>query len=78
MVTTITSKGQITLPKKIRDMLNLRPGQRVEFIMDSQGNIRMIPLKFSITELKGMVPRPQKAVTLEEMNEAIEKEAAKI
>ena len=77
MVTTITSKGQLTLPKKIRDMLDLHPGNRVEFIMDSQGNIKMIPVKSSIKELKGMAPKPSKTVSLEDMNDAIEKEAAK-
>ena len=77
MVTTITSKGQITLPKKIRDMLDLRPGHRIEFIADSKGNITMIPIKRSIKDLKGMVPKSAKTVSLEQMKEAVESEAAK-
>ena len=72
MFTTITSKGQLTLPKKIRDILNLRPGNKVEFIMDRQGNVRMVPVKSTIKELRGMVPQPKKAISLEEMQMAIE------
>lgn len=34
---TLTSKGQITIPKKIRDLLHLRTGQRVEFQFDPVG-----------------------------------------
>ncbi len=73
MVTTITSKGQLTLPKKIRDLLNLHPGHKVEFIIDEQGNVRMIPIKSTIKELKGMVRKPKKAVSLADMQDAIEK-----
>jgi antitoxin PrlF len=37
MSTTLTSKGQITLPKHIRDALGLTPGSGVEFELDAQG-----------------------------------------
>ena len=72
MFTTITSKGQLTLPKKIRDILNLRPGNKVEFIMDRQGNVKMVPVKSTLKELKGMVPLPKKTISLEEMQMVIE------
>lgn len=39
MQTTITSKGQVTIPKHIRDALHLAPGNAVEFAVNSQGQI---------------------------------------
>lgn len=72
MITTITSKGQLTIPKKLRTLLNLHPGNRVEFIIDEDGTVKMIPIKSTIKELKGMTGKAEKTVTLEEMQSAIE------
>jgi len=71
MVTTITSKGQITLPKSIRDKLKLHVGDRLDFIILDNGHLEAIPLKASIKELKGIVPPPQNNVSLEDMERAI-------
>jgi antitoxin PrlF len=37
MTSTISSKGQITVPKAVRDKLGLRPGTRVEFELTAEG-----------------------------------------
>ena len=71
MQATITSKGQITLPKALREQLQLVSGDRVEFIIDKSNAVRMLPRKASVTNLKGMLPKPNKPVTLEEMEAAI-------
>ena len=71
MQATITSKSQITLPKALRDQLQLVSGDRVEFIIDESNVVRMLPRKASVTNLKGMLPKPDKPVTLEEMEAAI-------
>ena len=39
MSTTLTSKGQITIPKQIRDALNLEPGCAVDFAVDRNGDV---------------------------------------
>lgn len=39
MATTLTSKGQVTVPKKIRDALHLEPGSAVEFAVNSAGEV---------------------------------------
>ena len=72
MQATITSKGQITLPKKLRDALSLSVGDKVEFVIDDNDMVRLIPKHVSIRSLKGMLPKPKKAVSLEAMDEAIE------
>ena len=39
MATTLTSKGQVTIPKQIRDALNLAPGCSVEFAVNREGDV---------------------------------------
>jgi AbrB family looped-hinge helix DNA binding protein len=38
-VSAVTTKGQVTIPKPIRDLLGVVPGSKVEFVMDDQGQI---------------------------------------
>ena len=76
MKATITSKGQLTIPKPLRDRLRLHAGDRMEFVLGEGGHIEMIPRKSSIKELKKMVPPPVTHVTLDEMEQAIAEGAA--
>ena len=71
LVETITSKGQVTIPKPVRDALHLSAGARVEFLLEPDGTIRVIPVTASVTELKGIVPPPARTLSLEEMDQAI-------
>lgn len=71
MRATITSKGQVTLPKALRERLHLEPGDRVEFIVEAEGVVRMVPRKASVKALKGMLPKPKRPVSLEEMEKAV-------
>lgn len=41
---TVTSKYRITIPREIRERLNIRPGQKVQFILDN-GHITIVPVK---------------------------------
>ncbi|MGH7557327.1 MAG: AbrB/MazE/SpoVT family DNA-binding domain-containing protein [Gemmatimonadota bacterium] len=41
---TLTSKGQVTIPKAVRDRLGLRPGDRLEFSIESDGTMTVEPL----------------------------------
>ena len=41
MQATITSKGQITLPKSLREKLGLSTGERIEFLIDEENNVRL-------------------------------------
>jgi AbrB family looped-hinge helix DNA binding protein len=69
---TLTSKGQITIPKEIRDQLRLRIGQKLDFRLDSHGGVVLLPRTQDVRQLKGIVKsRRKKPVSVEEMNEAI-------
>jgi antitoxin PrlF len=72
MVSTLTSKGQLTIPKSIRKKFKLHRGDKIEFFVDNEGAIVLVPVKSSVKELKGMVSPPNKYVSLEDMQEAIE------
>ena len=76
MQATITSKGQVTLPKAIRDRFHLEPGDRIEFILERDDILRVEPVTEPVTQLKGMLPKPAVPVTLQEMDEAIARAAA--
>jgi antitoxin PrlF len=43
MTTTLTSKGQVTIPKRIRDALGLQPGAAVEFSVNAGGEVVLHP-----------------------------------
>lgn len=68
---TITSKGQITIPARIREAMNLSAGDRVEFIEVEPGRYEFIAATRSVTDLKGMFGKPTKTVSIDEMNSAI-------
>jgi antitoxin PrlF len=72
MVSTMTSKGQLTVPKKVRDRMKIHAGDKLEFLFDESGNCRIVPLTSSMKELKGLVPRPRRPVSLKTMQDAIE------
>ncbi len=78
MVSTITSKSQITMPKKIRDKLNIHIGDKVEFLLDENGYVYISPVKSSLIKLKGMVPPTHKKISLSDMQNAIEQESSRI
>jgi AbrB family looped-hinge helix DNA binding protein len=68
---TITSKGQLTLPKDVRDALGVGPGDRVDFVRMEDGHFAVLPATHSVKSLKGLIARPRKPVSLEDMDKAI-------
>ena len=67
----VTSKGQITIPKPVRDGLGVEMGDRVEFVELERGVYKVVAATRDIRRLKGMIPRPAKPVSVEDMNKAI-------
>jgi len=68
---TVSSKGQITIPVEVRKALHVDAGDRVEFVQIEEGRFELVAATQSIRSLKGMFGKPPKAVSIEEMNQAI-------
>lgn len=75
-VCKITSKGQTTIPKHIRDRIGLRAGDHVYFFINGDGDIVIRPRSGSAKSLYGMLKRPEKSLSIEEMDEAVGKAIA--
>jgi antitoxin PrlF len=73
MEATLSSKGQATIPKAVRDRLQIKAGDRFKFFFHPDGVI-ILP-KISTARLKGMIPKPAQPVSLEDMDRAIAKGA---
>jgi antitoxin PrlF len=74
---TLTSKGQVTIPVRVREALGLDAGDRVEFVEIDPGKFAIVAATRSVRELKGMFQnKRRKPVSIEEMNAAIARRAA--
>ncbi|HEY0783056.1 MAG TPA: AbrB/MazE/SpoVT family DNA-binding domain-containing protein [Thermoanaerobaculia bacterium] len=58
--TTLTSKGQITLPKEVRDHFHLGEGDRLDFVIASDGTVQVQPVVASYRELRGLMRKPRR------------------
>ena len=73
----ITSKGQITIPVKVRVALGVEAGDRLEFVRQENGQFVIVPATRSVRELKGMLRvRRSKPVSIEEMDKVIAQRAS--
>lgn len=69
---TLTSKGQITLPKVVRELLQVDAGDQVDFVVNDRGDVMVRSVSLDITEIKGILRRPgRRGVSVEAMNAAI-------
>ena len=76
-IATLTSKGQTTIPRDIRRHLGLKSGDKIRFIVEDDGRVVVVPATLSIRELRGSLPKPDRAVSLDEMNTAIRDRSAR-
>lgn len=74
MEATLSSKNQATIPKSVREYLNLKPGDRFKFFFQPDGTVVILP-KIRTSKLKGSVPKLKRPFSIEEMNIAIEFDA---
>lgn len=68
----LSSRGQIVIPKEVREFLDVRTGDHVDFVMRDTGEVVLRPAVLDVRELRGMLCREGRpAVSVEEMNRAI-------
>lgn len=73
MVTaTLTSKGQLTIPKTVRDSLHLHTGDRVAFVIHGDAEAIMKPVTKSVDDVFGLLHLPgQMPLSIEQMKAAV-------
>ncbi|MCL4689581.1 MAG: AbrB/MazE/SpoVT family DNA-binding domain-containing protein [Burkholderiales bacterium] len=74
---TLTSKGQITLPKEVRESLGVGTGDRVDFVETAKGVYTVVAAARDVRDLKGLIAKPPRPVTVEAMRRAIAKRASR-
>jgi antitoxin PrlF len=71
---TLTSKGQTTIPKDVRDHLKLQTGDQIDFVIEADGTVVIRPATVHVRELKGILYRKGlKPVSVDAMNAAVRK-----
>lgn len=73
---TLTSKGQVTLPAELRRRMRLEAGSQLDLTEQSDGSWLLRAVTGDIRAIKGLVRRPARPVTVEEMDDAIAEAAA--
>jgi len=74
---TLTSKGQITIPADVRRLLNVQTGDRVEFVQVGPGRFELVAATRSVRELKSLFGKPDRTVSIAEMNLVIAERGAR-
>jgi AbrB family looped-hinge helix DNA binding protein len=70
-VSRITSKGQVTIPEEIRSAHHLQAGEQIEWEVTDHGTIEIRRVGGRIEDLVSILPRPQRAVTIDGMKKAV-------
>jgi antitoxin PrlF len=73
----VTSKGQITIPKAVRDALGVQTGDRVEFVETGKGVFEVVAASRDVRELKGLIDKPSRAVSVDDMRKAVARRASR-
>ncbi len=71
---TLTSKGQVTIPKAIRDSLHLHAGDKVEFVITETKEALLRPVTKKVDDVFGRLYKPgRKPISIEKMDAGIKK-----
>lgn len=70
-IATLTSKGQVTIPKAVREALRLAAGDRIEFVDVGNGRFELIAVTRGVTELRGSLGPSSRSVSTEDMDKAV-------
>lgn len=76
-ISTLTRKGQTTIPLKVRNHLKLRAGDKIEFVIQRDGTVVVIPKNIDVRELRAMLSPVRRRLTIEQMDEGIRRRFAR-
>ncbi|MBC8211395.1 MAG: type II toxin-antitoxin system PrlF family antitoxin [Gammaproteobacteria bacterium] len=78
-LSTLTSKGQVTIPKLVRDALKLQSGDKIEFVENDSHEFVLKPATQKVGDVAGLLKRYKRKtpVSVDEMDEAIKKQVKK-
>ena len=68
---TVTGKGQVTIPGEVRRRLGLRAGTKIRFVIEADDRVVVAPGDRSIRRLFGILGKPPRSATVEEMKNAV-------
>jgi antitoxin PrlF len=75
---TVTSKGQVTIPKAVRDLMHIDAGDQIDFVVTDHGDVFLRSVSLDIRALRGLLRRSRRTdVSVEEMNTAILRQHAR-
>jgi AbrB family looped-hinge helix DNA binding protein len=70
IISTVTSKGQITIPAEIREYLGIKTNDKIAFVIDQEGTVRLrVPRYTHIASLRGAAGSLSKAPSWQQMRE---------
>jgi AbrB family looped-hinge helix DNA binding protein len=68
---SVGADGKMTIPKEVREKLGLRSGHRLQFTIEDGDRVVVTPVSRRLSDLAGILGKPKRSLTLEEMDEAI-------
>lgn len=71
----LTSKGQLVIPKPVRQHLHLQPGDSVDFVIRDDGEVVVRPAVDDVRALKGILPKPAEPVSPQDMDRVVRSRA---
>jgi AbrB family looped-hinge helix DNA binding protein len=72
---TVTTQGQVTIPKEIRERLGVRSGGKLRLIVEADDRVVLAPADLSVKRLFGFLGKPPRSATLEDLDEGIRQAA---
>jgi AbrB family looped-hinge helix DNA binding protein len=71
-IATVTSKGQVTIPKSVRDLMQIDAGDQIDFVITERGDVFVRSISLDVRALRGLLKsRRRRSVSVEEMDAAI-------
>ena len=73
----LSSRGQVTIPREIRSRLSLKPGDKVEFLIQADDSVQLFAKNRDVRDLRGMLGPVHRRLTIRQMDESIRRAVAR-